>query len=1117
MNTKKYIADNINANYLSIGCLKNNVCTKNKNGCKTEQCKCCGMFKFDQDTLYNYITDNYETSQYCFVERRTEYFMLFFDLDVAENIIEENKLAELFDFIIDNITKVLSYYIRMKNSKKELRYIYSDRNDKRNKLHIYFPNIILNKHHCMAIREKLIEYILKDNKFGVLGEISYRTIIDESVYKQSGLRLLFQKKPHEKGYYGINFEKSTYKKLSANKYDQLVVTSVRCNNDCINVKLNMDDNECELLANDTEIIMNNVNMSGDKKIKRQKINDNINIGKHEKLKLTVPIGMVEELFKNLSKDRYSQFDSWIRIVLLCKNYGLYDLAHIISKYCMEKYNKVELDGILYSNGHCKNPITIGSLFEWSKKDNLEEHKKIISKYMVDGYYRELKCNRVDNLAGMKICESYSEKFAKSLEYDKYNVIILKSPLGSNKSGENIKAIVELVEKYGYKKICCLASRVVLVGDLYERFNEPIYGEKDNRPKKLKMEKYSDIYDKSELYKHDRLIQTPDSLIYMINNGKIEIPDILFADEIESIFEYICMSDTLKNTRKLVFSIFIEYIKKAKHVLLADGNVSKHIVKYIKKIRSGNDTKMKLIYNKYSNDDNKYFFMKNEHEWNRQMDGHLMQGKKIFISTDSKDFSDRLYKYITTRYPKLMMRVYNADTDDEIKLNIGNVNDTWNKLDVIIISPSVLYGVNMSTVHFDYIYGYYQNTIMARSVYQQLRRVRYVKSKEVYLYLKDSYKKDTKYYVTEIKELARYVISNRKEFANMISNLESIYDDGFMLDLNNHFNYLYLFFLSERHKCNNNYIEELVYYITEYGGRVYQQIKNNSTSLEYKKCQDDLKDEITGERIRAIMLAYKDIDKYEQVRYKPAKTYHDRNIIFADYILETFGLEKINENFLKKIERGQNIDRFGRSVIYFANKKYIDNYVKYRASIDFPISLENEFKKINLIREFVKLFWKNGLLDQSKIKAYSNQIDPNDKDKLDALREKKIFIDTNKKLLKGLFMSLKQKVDPKNESQIIDWLDCILREYFGGFVYIDKAIRQRAQIGNQKIVFYPCVIKCCDYIELLINKDIHVFDKSTISIVKNIYGNVQCTFTNLHGKKKFNDMFINSKDEYLFDK
>src|SRR5207244_4030297 len=85
------------------------------------------------------------------------------------------------DYLIDNIIKTLKYYFILNDSDTD--YIYSDRDDKQN-FHLYFPYIILNKHHASTIRQKLINNIMNNNIFNLLQDI-YENIIDNSINKNN--------------------------------------------------------------------------------------------------------------------------------------------------------------------------------------------------------------------------------------------------------------------------------------------------------------------------------------------------------------------------------------------------------------------------------------------------------------------------------------------------------------------------------------------------------------------------------------------------------------------------------------------------------------------------------------------------------------------------------------------------------------------------------------------------------------------------------------------------------------------------------------------------------------------------------------------------------------------
>lgn len=48
-------------------------------------------------------------------------------------------------------------------------------------------------------------------------------------------------------------------------------------------------------------------------------------------------------------------------------------------------------------------------------------------------------------------------------------------------------------------------------------------------------------------------------------------------------------------------------------------------------------------------------------------------------------------------------------------------------------------------------------------------------------------------------------------------------------------------------------------------------------------------------------------------------------------------------------------------------------------------------------------------------------------------QEKHFIDINKKKLRNLFNCFKRKTIPRNSYQLLDWLDSILCEFFGGLI------------------------------------------------------------------------------------
>jgi len=158
-----------------------------------------GMFDINNvEKFFSYIKRNYNHSEYkyCFVEKRTEYYKLFFDLDMKDDIIkkiiennENFKINKFWNYIIKNIDEVLKYYINDFN----FEYIYSFRADNEYKLHLYYPKIIVNSSIALTIRDKLIKNLMADD-MNCIDKLIYEKIFDDHVYKANGFRLLYQKK-----------------------------------------------------------------------------------------------------------------------------------------------------------------------------------------------------------------------------------------------------------------------------------------------------------------------------------------------------------------------------------------------------------------------------------------------------------------------------------------------------------------------------------------------------------------------------------------------------------------------------------------------------------------------------------------------------------------------------------------------------------------------------------------------------------------------------------------------------------------------------------------------------------------------------------------------------------
>ncbi len=146
-----------------------------------------------------------------------------------------------------------------------------------------------------------------------------------------------------------------------------------------------------------------------------------------------------------------------------------------------------------------------------------------------------------------------------------------------------------------------------------------------------------------------------------------------------------------------------------------------------------------------------------------------------------------------------------------------------------------------------------------------------------------------YYPTDIEELSNYVLRNRKTFGKIVDSLHVIYNEGFKIDVNDSFNKLYLYFVSERHKANNDYLKELTSKINEWGGQVYVSTEAKKYDKEYTQTKKKIVEELKLEKLDDLQKAVDDLHKFDSVQYIQFKNKHEKLIMTVKHICNIFNL------------------------------------------------------------------------------------------------------------------------------------------------------------------------------------------------------------------------------------
>jgi len=648
--TLKYLALNQNKNNIQLKFIKN------------------GMIE----------TSNKLTS-FCFVENKTKYFKLYWDIDF-----KYDSNPEIYYGFTDQheiITKyILSYIIETLNEtlhlkKSDLQYIWAQK-EKSIGYHIYFPNIIVDKQLHLWIYDKTFDKIKNDKKYPV----QLINKIFDSCIKSNGLRLFYYK--YNNDYYFPLQEKSTYK-FDPNPDKHFHLCILNTNFDLYNFNLKID----------SQLIFKN-EIVNDKKTKD--INDNSSIVDIKTININDKKDLINGLSKCLSNDKIDDYKNWISMIYMFKNFGMYNEIVELSK----KSKKFDSKSITIIDKIFKNKttprdikiISLGTLIDWAKKDNLDLTNNIFAKYYLSikldiSHIDEIIQSRfkinIDFLENSQhISEQAKKYFTNEIDKNINNPIcfLLQSCTGSGKT-TTINYINEYILNLNpHYTFLSVVTRRSMCACHISAFN--------HEKSKIKFTSYlDDSYDSLDYF-----ISSLENLVRVHDNY-----DIVLLDEINSLINYF-YSDTLKGIRLNCISSLLRILSKAKIIIACDANITDLVFSFFNQIN------IKYIYykntfmNKIGIPFNIHYCKSYDEKinllsfCNKFINDKIKNNKSVLILTDSKtitdDLKDYFYKYNSNHD---YFRIFNKDEgklDDLININKICVNRC------IISNTKIQYGIDI---------------------------------------------------------------------------------------------------------------------------------------------------------------------------------------------------------------------------------------------------------------------------------------------------------------------------------------------------------------------------------------------------------------------------------------
>lgn len=465
---------------------------------------------------------------------------------------------------------------------------------------------------------------------------------------------------------------------------------------------------------------------------------------------------IYEIYYNANQ--FDKFDTWGRIAYFSRHLNnSYEVAELFDEYSrkVNKYNnKPKHENIKMFYGDNKYNLNFepdGILLQCSKFDYAYYVKHL----------RKLKNDKYENLynhinSQFLYTDENKNIFANWMK--SYKCLMIKSSYGTGKT----YLFKRLMDEYKYKKIVFITYRQSLAYSLIEELRND-YGFK------------SYLDEGIECYKEPKIIIQLDSIEKLTQKYFLETQskninnyDLIVLDEIEGILNHLNYD---KLNQHIINNTLEQIIYKSKKVLCLDGDMSNRSYDFINNL----EMDYKIYVNSYKPNKKHYIFTSDKQYYNDKIDNDLKENKKVVIvsmSASEVEYYETLYK---DTYKVIKHTGINKN-----KEILKDVNNQWDKCDVLIYSPAVEAGVDFNKKYFDCCYVIFsQDSTTYRALSQMINRVRYYKDDTIICYFnEDQIKYDTflypytfedfkisKYGDIELTNLLNIVIHNDVESYN----------------------------------------------------------------------------------------------------------------------------------------------------------------------------------------------------------------------------------------------------------------------------------------------------------------------------------------------------------------
>jgi len=308
----------------------------------------------------------------------------------------------------------------------------------------------------------------------------------------------------------------------------------------------------------------------------------------------------------------------------------------------------------------------------------------------------------------------------NFDYDIHPYILIKSATGTGKTTCTADLIKKIRDGYDYN-VLSIVSRISLAQQHKKNFNN----------NGIDIVSYQDI-SPGDYSKCKNLVIQVDSIIHL-DKDKLK-NTIVFLDEINSLFDYILNSSTLRSRRLSVYNMFCMIIQNASYIIGVDADLSDIVIKFFKNF----DYDPYIIHNTYKNPTGKATQYIDVNTLVDDMKAKLLNDEKFICCFDSLTYQDKIKSELLEfcMFNNLESRsndflCYSSKDGDDNDLR--DVTEKW-KNKYVFYTPKIVYGVDFVPDVPTYVYAFFQCTsINPLGFSQMISRCRDIKHLRYYMH------------------------------------------------------------------------------------------------------------------------------------------------------------------------------------------------------------------------------------------------------------------------------------------------------------------------------------------------------------------------------------------------